>query len=923
MSAIHFVSGRGTDASGDLVFVHGLDGDPFTTWNLRGQPGWSSWLVEDRADLNIWTLGYEIRSTAWAGGTLPLSDRAINVLATLDSAGIGSRPLCFITHSMGGLLVKQLLRHAIEFAQEYESIARQTRGVVFLATPHAGSDLASLVSYVRFFMRPTVTITELESHAPALRELNLWYRNRSVSARIASKVFWETNTTRGFTVVNATSADPGIAGVTPIPVEADHIGICKPVSRMDVQYSQVVKFLAERLPKRRAFGPAYFSVQQELIRRHAGRFVGRQPVQEAFSSFLQAHDRGYFLVEGVPGQGKTALASWIAEQHGGPHHFFSRSGGRGDVRLVLASLLAQMQNADRLAFSPADSIGELSKKFEDAVHDLLESVDEPIVIVLDGLDELDHNGGDFLPPFLLTDGLPRHLYFFVTSRPGPLVGAIRDQQYLVPVRTHTLEPLTRDEVRTVVARGNMKLSEQELNSLMEVSSGNALYVDAVAQAEPGVAFDAAALPRRIEGYFRQVLKKAGTNPIVRDVVGFLATARIWLTPRQLSVLMGISERRTADEALALIRPFLVSSGGAYGFYHQAFHAFATQELLGDELRDYHSRIARWLTKPETVDEYRWSSLAYHLASAGDHDGLMTHVTPAFLFEKAQRSGYAVLDDLELLASSLLRVGDPSAVKRSVDLVEALRPTLGGNLDSEVVRSTKRTRSVLRAGGVEICSVLIPRGEVSADFVEVVPRPDRVLLAIGDAPESGLKSAYVARFIATVFRRLVETGSAGPGDILTELNTRIAAHSYFTRVSMLCLSVDTGRGVIGIANAGHPSPVLYSAARRRADRLSIRGRLLKDDMETEPPLPQYEERHAEIGPGDIMVLLSDGVTEDGRLDGQSYGYRFMKILEQHSTAAAASLAELIIDDWRAHPKLPEVSDDVTVVVVKVSEATVTQ
>ena len=43
---------------------------------------------------------------------MPLTDRAKNVLLALQLKGIGERPLFFVTHSMGGLLVKQLLHTA-------------------------------------------------------------------------------------------------------------------------------------------------------------------------------------------------------------------------------------------------------------------------------------------------------------------------------------------------------------------------------------------------------------------------------------------------------------------------------------------------------------------------------------------------------------------------------------------------------------------------------------------------------------------------------------------------------------------------------------------------------------------------------------------------------------------------------------------
>ena len=921
MSVVHFVFGRGADASGDLVFVHGLDGHPFATWNFDSDRSWAGWLAEDRPDLNIWTVEYEIRASAWAGGALPLTDRAINVLATLDSTGIGSRPLCFVTHSMGGLLVKQLLRHALDFAREYERIARHTRGVVFLATPHAGSDAAVLASYLRFFIRPTRAIKELEAHAPALRELNLWYRNNATARGIASRVFWETRATHGVAVVNATSADPGIPGVTPIPVDADHVAICKPASRTEVQYTQLLKFVDERLPRRRGrFGAAYFTVQQELLRQHTRRFVGRHTVQQAFADFMRAEDCGYFVVEGPPGQGKTALASRVVEQRNCPHHFFSRSGGRGDVRLVLASLLAQLPGMAATTFSATDSISELSKKFDDAIREWTAGTNGPHVIVLDGIDEIDTAGDDLPPPFLMLEALPNDLHYFVTSRPTTLVDTIRDRKYLVPVRTYALEPLTRDEVREVMSAHGLTLSDPELTAVLDRSGGNALYVEATARAAiESRVFDPSQMPERVEGYLRKAMARIPTTAIARDFIGFLATARMGLTTRQLAALMEVSERQVVEMGVNLLRQFLRLIGGRFGFYHQAFHRFATTEVLfADELREYHARIARWLRNAQANEEYRWSSLAYHLGAANDDEGLAAYITPAFLKEKANRLGYAVLEDLELLAASLLRTGEPATVQRCVDLVEGLRPFLGKDVDTELTRTARRTHVTESSPGVEACAVLIPRGPVTADFVELIPRPGGLTVAIGDAPATGLKSAFVARFVALLFRRLVENAATvRVARLLTELNRTIAAHSYFERVSMQCIDIGVTDGTLSIANAGHPYPALWSAAARQIARLPVRGRLLSDPFGREIGETAYEERHAEIGPADVVVLVSDGLTEDGRLDEQRYGHRYTKVVEQYADGSAQAIAERILDDWRAHPKPPDVADDVTVVVVRLT------
>jgi pimeloyl-ACP methyl ester carboxylesterase len=111
--------------AGDIVFVHGLNGDARLYWCHDGKPEncWPAWLGEDIPDVGVWSLGYEnaafvprrftlLRRMGLRGFAMPLTDRAKNVLLRLALHRIGERPLVFITHSMGGLLVKQLLHTA-------------------------------------------------------------------------------------------------------------------------------------------------------------------------------------------------------------------------------------------------------------------------------------------------------------------------------------------------------------------------------------------------------------------------------------------------------------------------------------------------------------------------------------------------------------------------------------------------------------------------------------------------------------------------------------------------------------------------------------------------------------------------------------------------------------------------------------------
>ncbi len=243
------------DRLADVIFVHGLGADARGTWHPQGKRDdnnfWPAWLGEELPDVGIWSLGYEVEPFRWKGKTMPLVDRATSTLALLDSYDIGERPLIFIAHSLGGLLVKQMLRHAQDFGPtRWKAIVNQTKGIVFLSTPHSGANIASWISHIGKLLGTTVSVDELKANEPRLRELNLVYRNHEKLKKIPIKVYYEKQKTSGILVVDETSADPGIPGVIPIPMDYDHVSICRPTSKKSLIYRGVKRFIEEKCPKK-------------------------------------------------------------------------------------------------------------------------------------------------------------------------------------------------------------------------------------------------------------------------------------------------------------------------------------------------------------------------------------------------------------------------------------------------------------------------------------------------------------------------------------------------------------------------------------------------------------------------------------------------------------------------------------------------
>jgi hypothetical protein len=179
---------------------------------------------------------------------MPIHDRATSLLGALaDAHEIGRRPFILIGHSLGGLLIKQIIRHCVTMGDQYTNFIDQLTGIIFFSTPHTGSGLVSLAKFLTL-IRATPLVQELANNQPYLRELDDWYRNYVVRAGLPNLSFFETQLTDGLRVVDEVSGDPHLPGITAIPVDADHRSICKFSDRQNLIYRQALRFISTQCP---------------------------------------------------------------------------------------------------------------------------------------------------------------------------------------------------------------------------------------------------------------------------------------------------------------------------------------------------------------------------------------------------------------------------------------------------------------------------------------------------------------------------------------------------------------------------------------------------------------------------------------------------------------------------------------------------
>jgi len=259
------------------------------------------------------------------------------------------------------------------------------------------------------------------------------------------------------------------------------------------------------------------------------------------------------------------------------------------------------------------------------------------------------------------------------------------------------------------------------------------------------------------------------------------------------------------------------------------------------------------------------------------------------------------------------------IRRYVGQREALAKTVQKQRDDllkEVELAAQVQRLFLPAGepdiaGLEIAGMMQPARGVGGDYYDyILIDPHTIQVIVADVSGKGVPAALLMSATAAATRLGANRGR-NMLEQVQRLNSGILSVSDDGRfVTLLIAEIDTRKRMIHYVNCGHNPALLFKASTGTLTRLNS----------SCPPIGLSPEENcelssADLGPGDMVLFYTDGVTEAENKFGEEFGIqRLSEVLRRGSSLSAE---DLMGDIYNTAGNFcgDEFSDDVTIVVIK--------
>ncbi len=273
------------------------------------------------------------------------------------------------------------------------------------------------------------------------------------------------------------------------------------------------------------------------------------------------------------------------------------------------------------------------------------------------------------------------------------------------------------------------------------------------------------------------------------------------------------------------------------------------------------------------------------------------------------------EDVELLRFAALFSAsaiNAERMRREAETVRLMRHEL--DLAREVQRQLL-PQELPPVRGVEYAGVCRPAQSVGGDYYDFLELPgDLFGFVLGDVSGKGIPAAVLMASIQTLLRSLLTHDPLPVSNVVNELNAAIHRCSSPAFFSTLFTGVlNTERNKLLYVNAAHPAPMILRAGPEGTIDRPRTGNLPVSIL----PTVKYSEGSIDVGPGDVILTYSDGISEVFDPKGVMWeDTRIEDVLRKNRDRPVEEIIQAVIEAVDNYAAGADQFDDMTLVAVRV-------
>ena len=200
-------------------------------------------------------------------------------------------------------------------------------------------------------------------------------------------------------------------------------------------------------------------------------------------------------------------------------------------------------------------------------------------------------------------------------------------------------------------------------------------------------------------------------------------------------------------------------------------------------------------------------------------------------------------------------------------------------------------------------------QVGGDYYDAIPFGEEHLFCVADVSGKGIAASLLMSNFQATLRALASSGRPLP-EIVARMNELMYASTASNKyVTSIFVAIDPATGHGHYVNGGHNEGIIL-----RADGTDERLKASGMSVGLMPGRP-YTEREITVGPGDIVILYSDGVTEANDVNENEFEIeRLIACVRARQAEPADAIVSAIFDSVDQFAGAAPQYDDITAMII---------